>query len=263
MTYEWVSPILSFTGGLVGSVATLTIGLNNFKLNKKSLQQQRIINKMNLKNAKKINDQNLKAEVVVKSRMEWIKDVRDMNRRFISLHTKQLSNINILITYSNEFNRYQTKAITETHSTDSHQNVQRLKENIDIYKAESEKIGQHITNLDKEFNSNLIEFAKIQFEFFNYFPTKNIDGTENTDNLEIINKLQACIESIDVLRDKWQKEIQNKHLNNDIEDYLSGVKEIGHEFRTDVLETNRDIDIFSDTITAYLKKEWEKVKRIE
>lgn len=56
MAYEWVewaSPALSFFGGVVGSVVTLRIGLKNFKLNKQSLKQQRVINQMNLRNAKK------------------------------------------------------------------------------------------------------------------------------------------------------------------------------------------------------------------
>ncbi|MEB8101605.1 hypothetical protein [Staphylococcus xylosus] len=248
MAYEWVewaSPALSFFGGVVGSVVTLRIGLKNFKLNEQSLKQQRVINQMNLRNAKKINDQSLKAEVVVKSRMEWIKDVRDMSRRFITLHAKQLSNINHLISYSNNLDKYQTMAFAETYNT------------------ESENIVQLITNLDKELNDNYIEFSKIHFEFFNYFPTVNVDDTENTDNLEIINTLEACLKSIDDLKEKWQQEIQKSHLNKDKKDYLSGVNEIGKDFRKDISETDKDIEIFSNEITKYLKKEWEKVKRIE
>lgn len=266
MAYEWVewaSPALSFFGGVVGSVVTLRIGLKNFKLNKQSLKQQRVINQMNLRNAKKINDQSLKAEVVVKSRMEWIKDVRDMSRRFITLHAKQLSNINHLINYSNNFDKYQTMAIAEIYNADAKQNIKQLQDNLDVYKTESENIVQLITNLDKELNDNYIEFSKIHFEFFNYFPTVNVDDTENTDNLEIINSLEACLKSIDNLKEKWQQEIQKRHLNKDKKDYLSGVNEIGKDFRKDISETNKDIDIFSNEITKYLKKEWEKVKRIE
>lgn len=262
MPYEWVSPALSFAGGLAGSLVTLKIGLSNFKLSKQSLKQQRIINKMNLRNAKKINDQNLKAEVVVKSRMEWIKDVREMSNRFITLHAKQLSNINFLIYYSNEFNNYQTKMFFETQNAKTNQNINGFK-NIDFYKDESDKIVQKITNLDKEFNDYFIEFSKINFEFFNYFPAVNVDGTENTDNLEITTKLETCIKSIDKLKVKWQNEIQKEHLNKDVNDYLSGVNEIGQDFRKDIDETSIDLDIFSDAITKYLKKEWEKVKRIE
>lgn len=261
MAYEWLSPALSFAGGLAGSVVTLGIGLYNFKISKQSLKQQRIINKMNLKNAKIINDQSLKAEVVVKSRIEWIKDVRDMSKRFIALHSKQLTNINLLINYSNEFNRYQTDAFKVTLDADSHS--QQLESELDSYEKKSLKVIEKITNLDKEFNNNIIEFNKIQFEFFNYFPAVKVDYTENADNLDIINKLDSCIKSLDNLKLKWEDEIQNNHLSNEVKDYLSGVNEIGQDFRKDINEINKDINNFSDSITNYLKKEWEKVKRIE
>lgn len=124
MAYEWLSPALSFIGGLAGSVVTLKIGLSNFKLSKQSLKQQRIINKMNLKNAQKINEQNLKADVVVKSRMKWIEEVRHLSSNLIKTYTDMYStneNANVALQSANklmESNKY----LINQHKTETDEN---------------------------------------------------------------------------------------------------------------------------------------------
>ncbi|MFC6401462.1 hypothetical protein ACFP67_06370 [Mammaliicoccus sciuri] len=87
MTVDWSilsNPIVvSIVGGSVGW----------------SLSQ--FTNRKRMKHEKEINDMKLKADVVVKSRMEWIKEVRELSSDLVAEHTNQLLNIKKLISLSN------------------------------------------------------------------------------------------------------------------------------------------------------------------
>lgn len=242
MAYEWVSPLLSFIGGLAGSVVTLKIGLNNFKLSKQSLKQQRIINKMNLKNAQKINEQNLKAEVIVKSRMEWINDTKDYASEFCISCTELLYILPRKKVYNDAISEYVNKkrklvkslgnSSTSTFKNDLIE-ISKLSPLIDSYISSVDEIEvkskEHILNARKKQILLDLNFSNYKYE--------NNKKIINQENQEVTDKVKSLLKNVG-------------NLDKDNSD--SSLEFVDFEIR--------ELTIIIDD---YIKREWEKVKRIE
>ncbi|MHD0370102.1 hypothetical protein ACY2C8_07660 [Mammaliicoccus sciuri] len=144
-------------------------------------------NRKRMKHEKEINDMKLKADVVVKSRMEWIKEVRELSSDLVAEHTNQLLNIKKLISLSNEFNRYQSLMFQEINEE------KPSIESINRYNSESIKIVEEITEIDKLFAEKTQKFNKIQFKFISYFPNETINNETNKENEILIKKWKMLL----------------------------------------------------------------------
>jgi len=173
MTVDW--SILS--NPIVASIVGGSVGW--------SLSQ--FTNRKRMKHEKEINDMKLKADVVVKSRMEWIKEVRELSSDLVAEHTNQLLNIKKLISLSNEFNRYQSLMFQEINEE------KPSIESINRYNSESIKIVEEITEIDKLFAEKTQTFNKIQFKFINYFPNETINNETNKENEILIKKWKMLL----------------------------------------------------------------------
>lgn len=197
-------------------------------------------NKKRMEHEKEINDMKLKADVVVKSRMEWIKEVRELSSRLIKNHTKMYAtnadaeNVVKSVKVLNESNL----ALIEEHKTESDKD--RSDYLLKKINSNTEKLGnlknEYVT-LSNDLLTYVGQFSEIKFLFKSYFSESTIDGTPNVENRKLIATMEKCTSLL----------IQ----------YCYKPKEVSKT------ELQQSLDDFTNEVTLYLKKEWEKVKRIE
>ncbi|MEB5759192.1 hypothetical protein [Mammaliicoccus sciuri] len=142
MTVDW--SILS--NPIVASIVGGSVGW--------SLSQ--FTNRKRMKHEKEINDMKLKADVVVKSRMEWIKEVRELSSDLVAEHTNQLLNIKKLISLSNEFNVEELRKTWQENI-----NKEYLNKSPQDYLLQINEIGEEFNDDIKETSNELDEFIKI------------------------------------------------------------------------------------------------------
>lgn len=209
-------------------------------------------NKKRMLHEKEINDMKLKADVVVKSRMEWIEKVRELSSDFIILHTELSNTISnhrntVMETNKNNIIAEEIKKEIENlrekvlngskKQSDIEENLVKLNIRLDNLNKTSEENLEFSNKLHIKFKEEERELYKLLFLFKTYFPVLNSKNKINREHIEII-KIMA--KSIQLLTEGNYKD----YLNN---------KE----------ESKENISDFTNKISTYLKEEWEKVKRIE
>lgn len=210
-------------------------------------------NKKRMEHEKEINDMKLKADVVVKSRMEWIKEVRELSSRLLKVYTKMYQDNKRFNIYENKISDYIQEINKLSNEVIQMDNKKKLsirrrqmdnKKKISIMQRQIERRNEKLKDLKIEFEEigNRLpeyvgQFSEIKFLFKSYFLEKNIDGTTNEQNSELIEAMEKCIAL----------------LNN----YCTSTEEVSID------ELQQSLDNFTYKLSKYLKEEWEKVKRIE
>lgn len=252
--YDWhnyISPGLSFVGGLVGSIITLWVGLKRLKINEKTLQQQKQaleeqksmndlriqnetkINEDKLINEKRINDMKLQADVVAKSRMEWIKEVRQLSARLLKTYTEMYEK-------QADFDSLQSKIQKQSEiirAMEQNDDYEKYKNSINQLSLDNQNKLIELENYIKIISSYLGELYEIDFLFKSYFANRNSDNTINERNQQITNSVSTCILQI------------NAYCKNPEE--------------TNKTVMDESLDNFSELFSNYIKEEWEKVKTIQ
>ncbi|MEB7746526.1 hypothetical protein NGB19_06940 [Staphylococcus equorum] len=209
-------------------------------------------NKKRMIHEKEINDMKLKADVVVKSRMEWIEKVRELSSDFIILHTElsnTISNYRYTVEKTNENNEITEEIINEVNNLETinpntieekkyiEKKMTTLNTRLEKLIKTSEENFKFSTELHLKFKEEERELYKLLFLFKTYFPAINSKNKINKEHTEII---KLMTKSIQLITDYSSSD----NLKNE---------ELAKEYILD----------FSDKISLYFKKEWEKVKRIE
>lgn len=226
MSVDWSilsNPIVvSVVGGFVGWLLT------------------QLTNKKRMEHEKEINDMKLKADVVVKSRMEWIKEVRELSSRLIKNYTEMYAtnaNAENVVKSVKELNE-SNLALIEEHKTESDEN--RSNYLLKKITSNTEKLGnlknEYVT-LSNDLLTYVGQFSEIKFLFKSYFSEENIDGSANKQNSKLIDAMENCI----ALLTKYCTKPEEVNKN----------------------ELQQSLDNFTYKLSKYLKEEWEKVKRIE
>ncbi|WP_239761933.1 MULTISPECIES: hypothetical protein [unclassified Mammaliicoccus] len=197
-------------------------------------------NKKRMEHEKEINDMKLKADVVVKSRMEWIKEVRELSSRLIKNYTEMYKTngdaefVFKSVKQLDESNH----ALIEKHKTETDENKSDYL--LKKITSNTEKLG-NLENKYATLSNDLLtyvgRFSEIKFLFKSYFSEENIDGSANEQNSELIDAMENCI----ALLTKYCTKPEEVNKN----------------------ELQQSLDNFTYKLSKYLKEEWEKVKRIE
>ncbi|MFT2140664.1 hypothetical protein [Staphylococcus sp. GDY8P145P] len=197
-------------------------------------------NKKRMEHEKEINEMKLKADVVVKSRIEWIKEVRELSSRLIKNYTEMYAtnaNAENVLKSVNELNE-STLALIEEHKTETDEN--RSNYLLEKITSNTEKLGnlknEYVT-LSNDLLKYVGQFSEIKFLFKSYFSEENIDGTTNEQNSNLIEVMEKCI----ALLTKYCTKPEEVNKN----------------------ELQQSLDNFTYKFSKYIKEEWEKVKWIE
>ncbi|MCJ1748108.1 hypothetical protein MT416_02210 [Mammaliicoccus sciuri] len=197
-------------------------------------------NKKRMEHEKEINEMKLKADVVVKSRIAWIKEVRELSSRLIKNYTEMYAtnaNAENVLKSVNELNE-STLALIEEHKTETDEN--RSNYLLEKITSNTEKLGnlknEYVT-LSNDLLKYVGQFSEIKFLFKSYFSEENIDGTTNEQNSNLIEVMEKCI----ALLTKYCTKPEEVNKN----------------------ELQQSLDNFTYKFSKYIKEEWEKVKWIE
>lgn len=199
-----------------------------------------LTNKKKMEHEKEINDMKLKADVVVKSRMEWIKEVRELSSRLIKTYTNMYQDNEKFYNYEKIIKEYLDEV--KQNANEALQTDDKVTKDVLIKRMEnSEKKAKELEIPFQELAAKLPEyigeFSEIKFLFHSYFSKRNIDRTINTSNDSLLNIMEICITTLSK--------------------YCIDPSNISKE------ELQNSLDNFTNSISIYLKEEWEKVKRIE
>lgn len=197
-------------------------------------------NKKRMAHEKEINDMKLKADVVVKSRMEWIKDVRELSSRLIKTYTYMYQDNERFTDYEkkikihlDEVTYYGDKA-KQTKDNNARDVLIKRMENSQAKARDLEIKYKEIAIRLPEY---IGQFSEIKFLFYSYFSKINLDSSINKRNSKLLDIMEICIVT----------------LSN----YCVDSSQVSKD------ELQQSLDNFMDEVSNYLKEEWEKVKRIE
>lgn len=197
-------------------------------------------NKKRMTHEKEINNMKLKADVVVKSRMKWIEEVRHLSSNLIKTYTDMYStneNANSAFQSANKLME-SNKDLMNQHKTETDENKKSdLIKKIQSNNEELAEAKNKYETLANELLTYVGKFSEMKFLFKSYFSEVNIDGTTNYRNKDLIDVMEKCASLL----------IK----------YCTNPEEISKD------ELQSSLDNFMDVVSNYLKEEWEKVKRIE
>lgn len=197
-------------------------------------------NSKRMEHEKEINDMKLKADVVVKSRMEWIEDVRNLSANLIQTYTEMYSTnekANTILQSVNKMSKENNSLVAE-HADESDENKKntiliKIKSNLE----ELRELKNNYEALTNELLKYVGKFSEMKFLFKSYFSEINIDGSINESNKDLLDIMETCASLLSK--------------------YCTNPSEVSKE------QLQQSLDNFMNKVSNYLKIEWEKVKRIE
>lgn len=197
-------------------------------------------NKKRMAHEKEINNMKLKADVVVKSRMKWIEEVRHLSSNLIKTYTDMYStnkNADIALQSAKKL-MGDNKSLMDQLKTETDENKKSgLIKKIQSNNEQLEETKNKYKTLANELSTYVGKFSEMKFLFKSYFSEVNINGTINYRNKDLIDVMEKCASLL----------IK----------YCTKPSEISKD------ELQLSLDNFMDAVSNYLKEEWEKVKRIE
>ena len=129
-------------------------------------------NKKRMAHEKEINDMKLKADVVVKSRMEWIKDVRELSSRLIKTYTDMYQDNERFTNYENKIKihldkvkYYGDKAIQTTDKNIQAVSIKRMENS----QAKAQDLEIKYKEIAIRLPEYIGQFSEIKFLFYSYF----------------------------------------------------------------------------------------------
>ncbi|WP_426428654.1 hypothetical protein [Staphylococcus equorum] len=197
-------------------------------------------NSKRMEHEKEINDMKLKADVVVKSRMEWIEDVRNLSANLIQTYTEMYSTnekANTILQSVNKMSKENNSLVAE-YADESDENKKntiliKIKSNLE----ELRELKNNYEALTNELLKYVGKFSEMKFLFKSYFSEINIDGSINESNKDLLDIMETCASLLSK--------------------YCTNPSEVSKE------QLQQSLDNFMNKVSNYLKIEWEKVKRIE
>lgn len=194
----------------------------------------------------KINNKKVKSEIVVEARKEWITNVRNLVESLVS----ELENNLVIKLQLDDRNNYVISQFSNPHNID--------KDRLNRKEVEKDEL------IEKEAQS-ASKIQGINVIFTSYFPDKtdlNL-GTEkdNTDNIEIIKKLDNLLKKHKV----YKQSLGISSITNESRQTLSKdrLKELLNNQSKSETEYYRALTDFTNKFSYYIKKEWERIKKLK